>query len=598
MAVAARSSWTKDEFAQHANCEITDEFWSEWGPILQKITEDEPLFCNVVRVAQKAQKLEKLEIENKKLQTAAKGKPYSYLVLSVSNASKDEGLRKLFRNTQVGESVCRGGFVAHKFYLDFVLASREFSGFSSVEEEKQETIKAVRRLGSVLNRRAQHSMFCDDHIDAQGPQSAVASELFQLAINMMEKDDSLHRLRVTHQQHVVARSATGEFRHITKKRSASGDGKVSGGNDDGKKTDDRIDVCIWFVHEEESLGSCVAAACEYKPNNMQATARIAQADMYGNNIFLLHKKPCVIIDIVGGNDVSNWVVSAHGLVEANFTPEEVSFEKSLLYTGKGAEAIVLVAWGLLKAKPSFPRELDDFGDRLGPNVGLIDGHVYKVYDGAQTRRPNIDVVRRITEDTTVELLESKDKKLKIMKMKELTSNWKTPTNAQSAFGSIIEKLHTLHKEYGPHGDIRLANLLSSGHVIDFDFVRGESYPLTLNLIDKDGCRHEDVVNMIKANETEPTPTLLKMENSHDWFSLGKVMELFQPVEESNTDDWEKVCDLVLEGKAADAVERGFNYEIQLKDGNSIPLRGTGNTPEKKPISKTKRARSTASSEHA
>ena len=620
-----RLQWTKSEFEKHADCEIADDFWKLVEDQLQVKPEDDSFFTLVVTQAKKAATDKKLRAENEKLLAekekqekllAEKEKLHhseikkiqaerdnaiqaaqkkSYLVLSVSAAAKDGSSRKEFREKQVAATQCRGGFIAQKFYLDFVLASREFPNFSVDEELKKQAIKDVEQLGMVLYRRIDSSLFGDAYLDEEGPQSAVAAELFQLAINMLQgKDEGADRLRVTHQQHIVARPSSSDFEHITisKKRSATGAEKTPSEKEDEKMTDDRVDVCIWFVHSEETLGSCVVASCEYKPNNVQEEARIAQADMYGSNIFLLHKKPCVVIDIIGGNDVSNWVVSARGLT-TSFSPEMASFEKSELYSGKGPEAIVLVAWGLIKAKPSFPKLLDDFGSRLGPNVGSIDGCVYKVYDNSITRNPNVEVVQHITGDDTAELLESKDKRLKILKMKEFESNWKTTVDAKETFGSIISKLQILHKKHGPHGDIRLANLLSSGHIIDFDFVGKKTYPSTLNGISQDGRRHPDVMAMIAAGRT----STLEMKACHDWFSLSKVMELFQPVEESKLSDWENVCSLVRREMGTDAVKRLDDCKnIELKDSD-IPLCGTGNTPLQKAKSKNKKARPTASPRH-
>jgi hypothetical protein len=45
--------------------------------------------------------------------------------------------------------------------------------------------------------------------------------------------------------------------------------------------------------------------------------------------------------------------------------------------------IILVAHGFLQAQKSFPDRLKDYGTRLGPSVGLIEGTVYKAYDDAK-----------------------------------------------------------------------------------------------------------------------------------------------------------------------------------------------------------------------
>ena len=71
--------------------------------------------------------------------------------------------------------------------------------------------------------------------------------------------------------------------------------------------------------------------------------------MVGSNILILHQKPCVVIDIAGADRFDKWEISAHGLVENEFTDGEHSWEKTPLYKGRGAETIVLVAHGLLVA---------------------------------------------------------------------------------------------------------------------------------------------------------------------------------------------------------------------------------------------------------
>lgn len=90
-----------------------------------------------------------------------------------------------------------------------------------------------------------------------------------------------------------------------------------------------------------------------------------------------------------------------------------------LYEGSRAEAIVMVAYALVKAKTSFLRRLDDFGERLGPVVGVIGNqHDNKVHDNAKVRRPNHKVIKYLL-STEAEILTSKDQTLIIIKMKSL-----------------------------------------------------------------------------------------------------------------------------------------------------------------------------------
>ena len=250
--------------------------------------------------------------------------------------------------------------------------------------------------------------------------------------------------------------------------------------------------------------------------------------------------------------------------------------KTPLYTGLGAEAIVLVSHGLLKAKASFPSQLKIFDNgRLGPAVGRCDGHVYKVYDDARTLNPNIDVVKSLI-DQNAQLFSSRDGRMKIMRMELKKSNWKKSIST-TAFICIIEKLKLLHRQFGPHGDIRLANLLSTGDIIDFDFVGLEFYPSTLQKISKDGKRHGDVETMIETIESSGNATL-KPEVKHDWYSLGEVMRLFSPNDSSYQTTWDEFCQRVEEGNViSNSIE---DFEIKLRD-TSIRIVGTGNTPGKK-----------------
>lgn len=72
---------------------------------------------------------------------------------------------------------------------------------------------------------------------------------------------------------------------------------------------------------------------------------------------------------------------------------------------------------------------------------------------------------------------------------------------------------------------------------------------------------------------------IEIKFSHDWFSLGKAMELFQPLEKSKVEDWKAACSLAGNGNIDRLSDLDFDYEIQLKD-NSLPLYGT-DTPNAK-----------------
>eukprot|EP00980_Cylindrotheca_fusiformis_P018153 scaffold5859_cov72-Cylindrotheca_fusiformis.AAC.1 len=352
-----------------------------------------------------------------------------YVVISAARVAKDEFARGKFREQQVADGFCKGGFVAHKFYLGFVLAAREVRDRETLEQDqdaqeetsretleqdqdaqeeeiRKKVIREVEYLGSLLSNRMKHSMLTEEFCDEEGPQSAMAAEMFRLAIDAFQNYGSESRdesfLRVTHQQHLVSsfRLSDGKFDVI--QCTNSGDEKQT---NEIIKADDRIDICVWFCHP--NLGPCVVAACEYKPNDNNSTERVAQVDIYGSNILVFHKKPCIVIDIAGGTDLKEWQVSVSGLIKASFTAGKPFFEKTPLYEGKGAEAIAMVARGLVAAHKSFPNRCDDFGQRLGPVVGVIGDHVYKAYDdGDNFRKPNIKVIQHFL-DKNAKLFSSK-----------------------------------------------------------------------------------------------------------------------------------------------------------------------------------------------
>lgn len=602
---SAAQDVAKPAFEEEAGVKVTEELWLQIQPVLQTCQKDDIVWNFVVKQAREAAQLleqvERLSEKNAELQKEVDvQKRTQYLVMSASTAAKDDDLRKQFREKQVGEVVCRGGFVAHNFFLDFVMAAQEVQNVGGVDEEARQVqqhptekiVRAVKDLGLHLSKRKDFSMFNKGYVDEEAPQSAVAAELFQLAIGLLQKDlrTDKHRVRVTHQQQLVTDLQKSDVDHaIIRKRSCNGKAKQDKQTDAAeKKSDDRIDVCIWFLNNEEELGACVLASVEYKPSDTKEEIRKAQADMYGSNIHLLHRKPVVIIDIAGGKQPDFWKVSAHGLVEAEFTNKSHSWEKTPLYEGTGAEAIVSVAGGLLAAKDSFPRQLDDFGCRLGPVVGLVGEYVYKAYDNAEIRNANIDVVKEFLDKDAV-LFESKDKKLQIVRTKLIASDWKQQLSS-TVFGKIIVQLVALHKKYTPHGDIRLANLLSSGHIIDFDFVGSECYPATLQSITQDGTRHADVEEAITENRVGD----LKSEKKHDWFSMGQVMKLFIPVMERNKARWTDLCNKVESGDFG--IPSPFpDFDIQLIN-TKIPLQGTGGTPARKqPTQHHKRPRSATTS---
>jgi hypothetical protein len=302
------NTWTKESFEAAAGLKVSDVFWERWAVSLQGCDGSGPLWDGIVMAAKDYQAVAMLQ------EQILASQKKQYLVLGASAAAKDEATRKEFREKQVGPEPCRGGFVAQQFYLDFVFAAREFQEL----EVKDNIVAAVNNLADILKERKASSMFSNGYLNEESPQSGVASELFRLAIDLLEpKEKNKHCLRVTHQQPLVSNADCSEdasYGIIQKKQKAGiGRGETRG------KSDDKIDICVWFVHPDELLGACVLAAIEYKPDTRGEMIRKVQADMYASNIAILHQKPCIIVDIAGGKDVERWEISANGFVEEEFS---------------------------------------------------------------------------------------------------------------------------------------------------------------------------------------------------------------------------------------------------------------------------------------
>lgn len=73
------------------------------------------------------------------------------------------------------------------------------------------------------------------------------------------------------------------------------------------------------------------------------------------------------------------------------------------------------------------------------------------------------------------LWKSSDKVVEIVEMAHLESNWQGEPTV-GVFVAILRKLSALHELGYVHGDIRLVNLLSTGYIVDFDYVGFDTYP--------------------------------------------------------------------------------------------------------------------------
>jgi serine/threonine protein kinase len=107
------------------------------------------------------------------------------------------------------------------------------------------------------------------------------------------------------------------------------------------------------------------------------------------------------------------------------------------------------------------------------------------------------------------------------------SDWTKDVKVES-FMSILRTLDSMHQRDLVHGDIRLANLLISGFIVDFDFVGLLHYPKRLNNLTKDGERHPKVVDAIKADDVHE----MRLEIEHDCFFDGKSFGVVYPTTET------------------------------------------------------------------
>jgi hypothetical protein len=168
----------------------------------------------------------------------------------------------------------------------------------------------------------------------------------------------------------------------------------------------------------------------------------------------------------------------------------------------------------------------------------------------------------------------------LLEMEYINSDWSNVVHV-SSFTKIVQDLRSLHQKQLVHGDIRLANMLSTGRLLDFDYVRQSEYPPGLTTI-SDGSRHKEVVDNILK---ESVGHLLKM-RAHDVYSMGAVMMMFEVTgDESrqmeNVGQWNKAClcalDLCADDNALDkvlSILSPCDFYLQLKHSGPH-LNGTG-----------------------
>ena len=503
-------------------------------------------------------------------------------VPSISAASKDKTKRDMYYAEYLNATPVRGGFVAHKMFVCFVKGARG-NHENKWDEALQLFQDKASGLVTALSKRVAGSFLSTFKPDLEAPQSLVASELLLMALDVWKEvlptESRTHHIFVGHQGEIKSEAPADENLLYVVTNAGEGKGKTK------KSVEYKVDVIVNVVSEEKVK---VLATVEYKPDSRESDARKAQRDMYATNTISLYQRPCIGLDISGGNDVSEWSVTANAYF-ANPIDDGSRFQFSEMYAGKGLEALLEVAHGLREAAKGWKDADIEKEARLSPVVAMHGERVLKVYDDAQYRKPNKDTLQTMLEDETVSIWKSSDEKVVIMDMQRRDCQW-FDCNVQSrVFFRIMQKLTELHKKGMTHGDIRLANLLhgdGNGYIIDCDFVHLEMYPSGLLNLNLDGRRHPDVVDAIEKG----TVQTLKMKPEHDLYAFGKVMSLFECVDGGNSSDWDAAMDSLISKEEEEKKEEDqsqcfaklerINFDVRLSK-SVADLFETGATPQKK-----------------
>jgi hypothetical protein len=547
-----------------------------------------------------------------------------HLIRSPSQSSKDPVVRAKYRQMVLPEESFKGAFVALEMYVEFVKAANRMmhttgeSANTTTEAEAirktwSENVQAIEKYETILSRGREVALHSEAE-NNENQQSVLAAELIRFSVGLFKPVNDV--LVVSHQHsvwetidkkdqrfNVINPSEKFERRPATKRKLPSESDEVPVDMDDPiarvlslteqeralpttnnssnavSEIKQTIDVLIWFPHSIEYLGNVALAAIEYTPNIDTDDECMAKANMCATNISSAHGMPCITVDICGGLTFEDWTISASAIVRKGcvFTGQ-AEWRRSLMFQGKGAEGLCGLAAGLVAARMSFPVQKHAFGRLLGPVVGLHDNKIIvKAYDDAMTRKPNLDLIRKNVDPDAI-LFESinPNRNLQLLQMKYTKVDWST-VSSETIFVKILGQLMDLHSDAFVHGDIRLANMLSTGALIDFDFagkVGLAKYPPGFQLIDTDGKRHEEVETAIDDDSIED----LSITKEHDCFSMAFVMKLFEPKDLLNEGCWTKAAEHVEKSELLEAIEllSKKDFEVALKNSVRENI-GTGGT---------------------
>jgi hypothetical protein len=517
----------------------------------------------------------------------------SCYVFGTSSAAYDKDVRKEFRTRFIHGNAMQGTFVSSQFYTEFVKGARRmkrdpdekrsttFPGLQCIAEDKKwgEAVEYITEYGQRLLKS--YGERFPEYPDCEKPQSDILAKLIERALRLLAGNQP-HGIEVTHQYDVSINANPEEV-------------KNSIGNCNGKsEVYFFADVVVWV--EDSQRGRIELAVFEFKPDDKNQDARRAQVDMNVANILAETNLPCIAVDVTGGRNFDAWTFCAsapvpnetNGVTDATYVKSFVLASQNKSGEAFGADGIVRLAAGILRSRDFVkapPLEL------LGPVVAIQgDGkQVVKAYHDSEYCRHNIGLVRTLIDSDALRWT-SRDDSLVLVETRYFESDWMISAKV-SAFVEILCRLKDLHDNRQVHGDMRLANMLSSGVLIDLDYVGAQKYPPGYQNV-KDGRRHMDV----QAAITNGTIGDLPIVQAHDLFSMGAVMQFFTPAGECYVVMWERACNELGKGNGC-SLTRALSLLRKLaKDDVSVDLTsesrqsifadsanvfGTGGTPPKR-----------------
>lgn len=566
------------------SAEVNQQLREKIEALEQQLKEHAEALKQQQEITQEHQKIAQ-ELQRKLNTLSLTNKNDKRYVASISQTAKSPQAREKFYKTLVHEDNAWGAFVNHRFYTEFVKGARRMTAVdrsnNAVDNDMIITDDLWKTAVEAVEKKANEmfsTLLKNDNYNLEEPQSGRVPTLIRLALDTLNAGTGEgHGIDLVHQynwNYNTDKDMLFDAVNTGNKKSSKTSSKPSktsskpSNTSEPSKTSEPYkvtftsDVAVWF-HDTQD-GDCELALIEYKKNNDDNRSRVAQSDMAVNNVVNATNKPCLAVDIAGGLYIQQWGITASAIVPNPYDGPTYVKSSMLGHQVRGAEGIVRLAAGLLRAKSSF---LLPPNDQLGQRVGLVpeDGNVFRVmkaYDESTYCKPNIHLVKSLL-CPDVRIWTSKDKKLQLVEMKYFDSNWSNGLNKKiSIFVDILQKLQVLHCANLVHGDIRLSNMLSTGHLIDFDFVGNKCYPEGLQAI-RDGERHEEVKKAIRND----TIGKLSMNLKHDLYSMGAVLKLFTPVKDQYNQTWASASSTLM-GTSPTIVAENLNDSV-LKDTSAM-----------------------------